>query len=340
MSLRSGRVAVEGVAKSFGSIKALDAVSLDVAPGEFVSFLGPSGCGKTTLLRLIAGFETPDTGRITLDGRSLAGLPPDRRDVGLVFQNLALFPHLSVAENVGFGLSLRRRPAAEMASEVAAALALVDLGDFGARRIQQLSGGQRQRVALARALVLRPKVLLLDEPLSALDLKLRRGLQGELKALQRRTGTTFIFVTHDQEEALSMADRVAVFERGRLAQFGTPREVYRAPANRFVAEFVGEANLRAAAGLGLSHERGGLLVIRPEDIAVGHAAAARPVSFTGRIASLDFIGPQARLRVSSEGDGESWVALVPGGAAADLSPGDAVLLGFDPAACATVAEAA
>ncbi|MBO1077049.1 ABC transporter ATP-binding protein [Roseomonas marmotae] len=335
-----GHLQVREVGKSFGAVRALAGVSLDIQPGEFISFLGPSGCGKTTLLRLIAGFETPDVGGIALDGRPLQGLPPNHRDIGLVFQNLALFPHLSVAENIGFGLSLRRRPAAEIEREVRSALELVDLPDYGARRIQQLSGGQRQRVALARALVLRPGLLLLDEPLSALDLKLRRQLQGELKSVQRRTGTTFIFVTHDQEEALSMADRVAVFQSGQLAQVGTPQEVYQRPANRFVAEFVGEANMLGPdelARLGVSLPANRLLVVRPEEVSVGAAALERPVRLEGSIDAMDFIGPHARFRVAPHGGGPALIAVLPGSAAGNLGLGSKATLGFDPATCATVA---
>ncbi len=332
-STASGQLRIQDVAKSFGSVRALDHVSLDIAPGEFVAFLGPSGCGKTTLLRLIAGFEQPDHGHIEVDGRSLDGVPPNRRDIGLVFQNLALFPHLTVAENIAFGLELRGAATAERQRQVEEALALVDLPGFGARRVQQLSGGQRQRVALARALVLHPRVLLLDEPLSALDLKLRRQLQQELKALQRRTGTTFVFVTHDQEEALSMADRVAVFNQGRLEQVAAPQVLYRQPASRFVAEFVGEANIRSGSQLapfGVTLPKDTLLVIRPEDCAIGEAAARTPARRGGRIEAIDFVGPHARLRVALEGVPEPWIALCPGLAAVGLAPGAQTELGFDP----------
>ncbi|MBP0496347.1 ABC transporter ATP-binding protein [Pararoseomonas indoligenes] len=336
-----GHLEIDSVSRSFGSLRAVNAVSLDIAAGEFIAFLGPSGCGKTTLLRIIAGFEAADSGRLTLDGRVLAGLPPNRRDVGMVFQNLALFPHLTVAENVAFGLELRRKGTAEIARQVEEALALVALDGLAGRRIQQLSGGQRQRVALARALVLHPAVLLLDEPLSALDLKLRRQLQGELKALQRRTGTTFVFVTHDQEEALSMADRVAVFNRGGLEQFDTPQALYGRPATRFVAEFVGDANIRSAAQLaplGLSLPAGSLLVIRPEDCVVGTAAAAAPVRIDGVVEAVDFVGPHARLRVAPDGmpagTTEPWLALLPGAALDGLAPGARATLGFDPARAA------
>jgi ABC-type Fe3+/spermidine/putrescine transport system ATPase subunit len=339
----SGRLTVERVIKTFGALHAVDRVDLDIAAGEFVAFLGPSGCGKTTLLRIIAGFEQADSGSITLDGRALGRTPPNRRDVGLVFQNLALFPHMTVAQNVAFGLDLRGHGRAEIRREVDEALTLVELAGFAGRRIQQLSGGQRQRVALARALVLRPSVLLLDEPLSALDAKLRRQLQQDLKALQRRTGTTFVFVTHDQEEALSMADRVAVFNRGRLEQFGTPRQLYRQPASRFVAEFVGDANIRSAAQLaplGIDLPGDELLVIRPEDCAIGPAAANVPVQRAATVEMIDFIGPHARLRVALEGLPEPWLALCPGGAIGNLAPGARTILGFDPEGSARVKIAA
>ncbi len=335
----SGRLLLETVSRSFGSLKAVDQVGLDISAGEFIAFLGPSGCGKTTLLRIIAGFEHADSGHLLLDGRSLAGLPPNRRDVGMVFQNLALFPHLTVAENISFGLELRGEGKAETARKVEEAIALVALQGLAGRRIQQLSGGQKQRVALARALVLHPSVLLLDEPLSALDLKLRRQLQQELKTLQRRTGTTFVFVTHDQEEALSMADRVAVFNHGRLEQFGTPQALYGRPASRFVAEFVGDANIRDAAQLapfGLTLPEGTLLVIRPEECAVGAAASAAPVRREGTVEAIDFVGPHARLRLVLDGVAEPWLALCPGSAAADLAPGARTMLGFDPARAASL----
>ena len=236
-------LAAERVEKAFGSLKAVDDISFEVADGEFLTFLGPSGCGKTTMLRMIAGFEEVTSGRLLLDGKDLTTVPAFRRPVGMVFQNLALFPHMTVFENVAFGLAVIRRPRREIAERVEAALGLVDLASYGDRMVHQLSGGQRQRVALARSLVTEPRILLLDEPLGALDLKLRRQLQLELRALQKRTGTTFIFVTHDQEEAMSMSDRIAVFNAGRIEQIGPPNEVYTRPATVFVADFVGESNL-------------------------------------------------------------------------------------------------
>jgi spermidine/putrescine transport system ATP-binding protein len=217
-------------------------VSVTIRENEFFTLLGPSGCGKTTLLRLIAGFEFPSAGEILLHGQDIAHLPPDRRPVNTVFQHYALFPHMSVAENVGFGLRMQGRPKDEIGRAVDQALALVKMADYGARRPAQLSGGQQQRVAFARAIAPRPQVLLLDEPLSALDLKLRQAMRSELKTLQRETGITFIFVTHDQEEALTMSDRIAVMSAGKIQQIGAPLDIYESPVNHFVADFIGDSN--------------------------------------------------------------------------------------------------
>jgi len=243
--LPNNRTVVEfkSIAKAYDGLKVLDGFDLHIAEGEFLTLLGPSGCGKTTLLRLLAGFETPDFGDILLDGIRVNELPPDRRNVNTVFQSYALFPHLSVFDNVAFGLRMKKIPRAERTERVRQALAAVHLPEYGDRKPNQLSGGQQQRVALARALVNRPRVLLLDEPLSALDSKLRRAMQVELKVLQRQLGITFVFVTHDQEEALSMSDRVVVMRAGRIEQIGGPREIYEKPASLFVAQFVGESNL-------------------------------------------------------------------------------------------------
>jgi putrescine transport system ATP-binding protein len=239
----SPMVRFAGVTKRFGSFTAVDNVSLDIARGEFFALLGPSGCGKTTLLRMLAGFETPDTGDIRLDGQSIAGVPPYERPVNMMFQSYALFPHLTVAGNIAFGLRQERwaRPAIE--KRVAEMLALVKLEQFGHRKPHQLSGGQRQRVALARALAKSPKVFLLDEPLGALDKKLRDETQFELMALQQRLGLTFVIVTHDQEEAMTMANRLGVMHAGKLVQVGTPAEIYEDPKTRWVAEFIGEVNI-------------------------------------------------------------------------------------------------
>jgi spermidine/putrescine transport system ATP-binding protein len=236
-------IEIRGVTKRFGSFTAVNNVSLTVRTGEFITLLGPSGCGKTTLLRLLAGFETPDEGAILLDGQDVSHLPPYRRSVNQVFQSYALFPHLTVRENVGFGLRMQHVPPEDAEVRIREALATVSLETMAERRPDQLSGGQRQRVALARAIVCRPKVLLLDEPLSALDAKLRHGMQLELKHLQRRLGLTFVFVTHDQEEALTMSDRIAVINGGRIEQLGPASEIYHKPRTPFAADFIGQANL-------------------------------------------------------------------------------------------------
>ncbi len=239
-------VRFDGVTKRFGEITAIDDVSLLVRRGELMTLLGPSGCGKTTLLSLVAGFLIPDRGEIAIDGRGVTDLPTHRREIGIMFQNYALFPHMSVAANVGYGLKMRRTPKPEIARRVADALALVKLAGLEDRRPRQLSGGQQQRVALARALVIRPKVLLLDEPFSALDRNLRASMQVEIKEIQRKLGVTTIFVTHDQSEALSLSDRIAVIAEGRIRQLGTPDEIYRRPIDRFVASFVGDVNVLSA----------------------------------------------------------------------------------------------
>src|SRR5438093_858161 len=240
-----GSVAVrlEGVSKRFGEVAAVDRVDLDVGQGEFFSLLGPSGSGKTTCLRMIAGFEAPTEGRVLLDGRDVTRLAPYERDVNTVFQDYALFPHMNVEENVEYGLRVKKVPKSERRERTAEALEIVRLSGFGRRKPSQLSGGQRQRVALARALVNRPRVLLLDEPLGALDLKLRQAMQIELKRIQREVGITFVYVTHDQEEALTMSDRLVVMNAGRIEQLGSPRELYEYPATRFVANFIGTSNI-------------------------------------------------------------------------------------------------
>src|SRR5438552_3976861 len=234
---------IEGVSKNFGSFRAVDRLSLDIRAGEFFALLGPSGCGKTTLLRMLAGFETPDEGRILLGGRDIAPVLPHERPVNMMFQNYALFPHLSVRDNIAFGLKRAGIARAAIDTHVAEMVALVKLDGMEKRKPDQLSGGQRQRVALARSLARRPKVLLLDEPLAALDKKLRESTQLELMELQRRLGTTFIIVTHDQEEAMTMADRIGVMDSGRLEQVATPRQLYEAPNSRWIAEFVGDINM-------------------------------------------------------------------------------------------------
>ena len=263
--------------KRFGRAAAVDAVSLDIRENEFFALLGPSGCGKTTLLRLLAGFETPDAGRILLDGVDIAPIPPNRRPLNLMFQSYALFPHMSVRANVAYGLEMERLARSEIAARVDAILATTHLGEFAERKPEQLSGGQRQRVALARALVKRPRVLLLDEPLAALDKKLRGAMQLELKRLQHEVGITFVVVTHDQEEALVMADRMAVLKDGRLLQCDTPHEIYERPADRFVADFIGVMNFIGGrisrSGVEVAGE--GLIAGRvPDGVADGSPATA------------------------------------------------------------------
>src|ERR687892_21066 len=240
---RGGRVELVDLVKRFGDVTAVDGISLDISPGEFFSLLGPSGCGKTTTLRMIAGFERPDAGRILLDGRDMAQTPPHKRPVNTVFQSYALFPHLNVRDNVAFGLRMKRMPREQIEERVRGIMELGRISELAARKPSELSGGQRQRVALARALVNEPEVLLLDEPLGALDLKLRQSMQYELKDLQSRVGITFVYVTHDQEEALTMSDRIGVMNEGRLLQVGDSRDIYEHPKTRFVADFIGDINL-------------------------------------------------------------------------------------------------
>jgi len=271
--LSSPSIRLRGLTKAFGDVVAVNGVDLDVLDGEFLTLLGPSGSGKTTFLRMVAGFERPDSGNIELAGVDVSNVPPNGRDVNTVFQDYALFPHMNVQKNVEYGLRVKKVPAAERTKRAAEALEAVRLDGYGDRAPSQLSGGQRQRVALARALVNRPRVLLLDEPLGALDLKLREQMQVELKQIQRDVGITFVFVTHDQDEALTMSDRIAVFNQGDIAQLGSPTEVYEHPATPFVAGFVGTSNLLdgqvAEAVLG----RPGTWSVRPEKIRVVAADA-------------------------------------------------------------------
>jgi putative spermidine/putrescine transport system ATP-binding protein len=293
-------VAIElsDVSRSFGHVEAVSHVSLAVEDGEFFSMLGPSGSGKTTCLRLIAGFDMPTRGRILLAGKDASELPPYERDVNTVFQDYALFPHLSVIENIAYGLRMKGVAAVERSRRANAALEQVALAGMGARRPSQLSGGQRQRVALARALVNEPRVLLLDEPLGALDLKLREQMQIELKALQRRLGITFVYVTHDQGEALSMSDRVAVFNRGRLEQIDVPRALYDRPRTVFVAGFVGTANIVQAEVARRWTGRARPVAIRPEHVRIGPPPPEHP-SASGRVVDVQFQGATSRLAVET-----------------------------------------
>jgi putative spermidine/putrescine transport system ATP-binding protein len=293
-------VRLEGVEKRYGDVIAVAGVDLDVVDGEFFSMLGPSGSGKTTMLRMIAGFELPTAGRILLHGADVTGVPPFDRDVNTVFQDYALFPHMSVGDNVGYGLVVRKVPRPERERRVADALRMVRLEGYDARKPAQLSGGQRQRVALARALVNRPRVLLLDEPLGALDLKLREEMQIELKAIQQQVGVTFIYVTHDQEEALTMSDRLAVFNAGRIDQIGTPADVYERPATRFVAGFVGTSNLLTGDVARQVLGRAGTFTIRPEKIWLAPAntePADDETAAPGTILDVVYLGPDTRYIV-------------------------------------------
>jgi spermidine/putrescine transport system ATP-binding protein len=302
-----------------GDVRAVDDVSLDIRGNEFFTLLGPSGCGKTTLLRLIAGLEIADAGRIMLDGSDIAPLPPYERPVNTVFQSYALFPHMTVAENIAFGLRMRKRPGDETQRAVAEALALVRMEAQAARKPGELSGGQQQRVALARALVNRPKILLLDESLSALDYKLRKEMQLELKRLQRDTGITFVFVTHDQDEALSMSDRIAVMDKGKLAQLGSPEDIYRRPATRFVAGFIGICNFVKAASLGLAEA--GDVGFRPEDAVIGASLAPRAL---GAVAQATYRGAVTHYQVALDG-GET--VTVQTGGPRGFKAGDRIELG-------------
>ena len=297
-------VSLDNVTKQFGDVSAVDGVSLDIADGEFFSMLGPSGSGKTTCLRMIAGFESPTTGRVLIQGRDVTGLPPYDRDVNTVFQDYALFPHMTVAENVGYGPMVRKAAETDIKSRVQQALAMVHLDGFADRKPSQLSGGQRQRVALARALINRPSVLLLDEPLGALDLKLRQAMQLELKTLQREVGITFIYVTHDQEEALTMSDRLAVFNHGMVEQVGTPSEVYENPRNAFVAGFVGTSNVVTGPLAERLTGSSQAFTVRPEKLTIrqpGDPVPEGSFSAVGTVAEAVYLGMYTRYRVDIGG---------------------------------------
>mgnify|MGYP003331282130 FL=1 len=310
-------IEIRNLTKAFGDVKAVDGVSLDIKSGEFITLLGPSGSGKTTVLRMIAGFEKPDSGTISLNGREITDLPPYERDVNTVFQDYALFPHMDVISNIEYGLRVKKVEKSERRRKALEALAQVRLSGFEERRPHQLSGGQRQRVALARALVNRPSVLLLDEPLGALDLKLREQMQIELKELQREVGITFIFVTHDQEEALTMSDRIAAFNNGKIEQIGSPREIYLNPGSRFVAEFVGKTNLVTISGKTIS--------IRPENIKISSKGLKTSRSVTGTLRDIIFVGATTRYLVDTE------LGLITALATEEaLSMGDSVFVGWEP----------
>ena len=316
-----GFLELTNVHKQFGDLAAVENFNLDVHRGEFVSFLGPSGCGKTTTLRMIAGFERPTSGTIVVDGTDITNRPPNRRNVGMVFQSYALFPNMTVAQNIGFGLRVRRTPSDKIRAKVEELLALIHLPEKGDGFPWQLSGGQQQRVALARALAIEPQVLLLDEPLSALDAKIRIALRKEIRGIQRQLGITTVYVTHDQEEALSLSDRVVVMSEGRIEQIGSPAEIYNSPATPFVASFVGTLNLLAARVVDASAGRlsvegqevraakpvteapnGGTvtLALRPESLELGEGGGAN--RFSGTVEDVSFLGSIVRSRISLGGD--------------------------------------
>ncbi|MCB8961412.1 MAG: ABC transporter ATP-binding protein [Ardenticatenales bacterium] len=346
-------VKLENVTKQFADVIAVDNLSLEIEDGEFFSLLGPSGCGKTTTLRLVAGFEQPNSGQIAIMGQPVAGIPAYRRPVNTVFQSYALFPHMTVAKNIAFGLEMAKVPKEDIDRRVAEALELVQMGRFGLRRPDQLSGGQKQRIALARALVNRPRVLLLDEPLGALDLKLRKAMQLELKHIQSEVGITFIYVTHDQEEAITMSDRIAVMSDGLVQQIGSPREIYEHPTNRFVADFIGETNfivgeIKAAGRTSVIESKGVhmagqsrhefpvgkqvTLAVRPEKIHLHAGQETRQetgkVFVPGIITEMIYIGTDTRYRVDIPTGDHLFVRLqnLDSAAKEPFATGDGVLV--------------
>jgi spermidine/putrescine ABC transporter ATP-binding subunit len=348
MAHRAGGISLEGLIKRFGTTRAVDEISLAIAPGEFFTMLGPSGSGKTTTLSMIAGFVEPDGGRILFGGRDVTRLPPRERGLGMVFQNYAIFPHLDVFENIAFPLRVQRVPNADVERRVGEALEMVKLQGFGKRYGKQLSGGQQQRVALARAIVAHPPIILMDEPLGALDKNLRYHMQVEIKEIQRRLGLTVVYVTHDQEEALTMSDRIAIMNNGTIAHMGPPRDVYEAPNSSFVARFLGEANLIAvageaeqalskggarlqAAGGTLAADGTGWVFVRPEKVCVGapgDAAADAANILPGTVRHVSFLGNVIRYAVETAADGTLICDCANAGGVAIRSPGDAVSLSW------------
>lgn len=318
MASQSVVVSIRGLTKNFGATKAADSIDLDIYSGEFITLLGPSGSGKTTVLRMIAGFERPDAGNVTIDGIDVTNLPPYERDVNTVFQDYALFPNMSVLANIEYGLKVKKVPKDERRERALEALASVELVGFEERKPSQLSGGQRQRVALARALVNRPKVLLLDEPLGALDLKLREQMQLELKTMQRELGITFIFVTHDQEEAMTMSDRIAVFNAGRIEQLDTPEVIYQKPATQFVTQFVGQSNQINIDGKSVR--------VRPEHLTVSAKKSSGSNSITGTLFDVIFAGAISRYVVKTQ-DGQTIVATNSSG---QMNPGETAVVSWAP----------
>jgi spermidine/putrescine transport system ATP-binding protein len=353
-------IELKDLTKRFDDVMAVDNINLHIYDNEFFSLLGPSGCGKTTTLRMIGGFEYPTSGEILIKGHRVNDVPAHRRDTNLVFQQLALFPHLDVFDNIAFGLRMKGVARSEIRDRVKAVLELVELPELGERRIQQLSGGQQQRVAIARALINEPSVLLLDEPLGALDLKLRLQMQIELKELQHRVGTTFIYVTHDQGEALTMSDRVAVMRHGRIEQLGTVEEVYERPHTRFVASFIGDSNLLEGEVTGLDSERAlvqcngiGIAVLPIDDLRIGEKAtiSLRPERiavegdlsqfenrFGGRVLHVTYQGSLIKYEVELPSGDKIIVDAQPGAERAVLHPGDEVEVGWTAACCVLVED--
>jgi putative spermidine/putrescine transport system ATP-binding protein len=354
----SAAIEIDDVSKLYdGGVRAVDAVAMDIRAGEFFSLLGPSGCGKTTTLRMIAGFDTPSSGEIRVDGADITHVPAHKRDMAMVFQNYALFPHRTVAENVAFGLRMRGLDKATIATKVKAALALVELSGMDDRRPAQLSGGQQQRVALARAIVIEPRVLLCDEPLGALDKKLRQQMQFELKQLQKSLGLTLVFVTHDQEEALAMSDRIAVMNAGRVEQIGTPIEIYDQPQTRFVADFIGDTNIFRGQRVTMDHGVGiaagnGLVLALPSSSQVADSAvlsvALRPekiglspaddavgttngASAKGEVDSTNFLGGAVLYRITLDSGHNVLVQQPNAGVRSIHAPGSPVMLAWTPA---------
>ncbi|HUQ78212.1 MAG TPA: ABC transporter ATP-binding protein [Patescibacteria group bacterium] len=349
---------LQGIQKRFGASIAVEDFNLSAEKGEFVSFLGPSGCGKTTTLRMIAGFEQPSAGTISIDGVDITHRPPNRRNVGMVFQSYALFPNMTVADNVGFGLRVRKRPKDQIRKRVGELLELINLPDKGARYPWQLSGGQQQRVALARALAIEPEVLLLDEPLSALDAKIRVALRKEIRTIQRQLGITTVYVTHDQEEAMSLSDRVVVMSEGRIEQIGPPPEIYNFPATPFVASFVGTLNLLPAAvvdapggmvsvagqsirtpkAIRTDPDRPVTVALRPEAVEIGEAGGANRL--TGRVEDVSFLGSIVRTRVRIGDDASVSLDQFNDPALSAAAIGDTVTISFPPEATLVLAGAA
>jgi len=343
-----GRIELVDLCKRYGASEppAVDHVNIDIEPGEFITLLGPSGSGKTTTLNMIVGFTTPTSGGIRLNGRDISGLPPHKRNFGMVFQNYALFPHLTVADNVAFPLRERKTPKQEIIRRVGEALELVDLAGMDQRRPHELSGGQQQRVALARAVVFSPSVLLLDEPLSALDRKLRQTLQREVKRLHRELKVTFVFVTHDQDEAMTLSDRIAIFDRGRIDAIGTPADLYHRPTTQFAARFLGESNVFAGRYLPdggyewhgrkwTVEERGSgerVLIVRPERIRLAldeRSAPSGSNTADAVVTDVSFYGTYNRVELTY-GDGSVGCAALPVGIPADVYPGASVVVHWRP----------